>query len=207
MKPNFAKLIFALAMSLTAAYGNVALAQTLACDDGTLHWEADIQAGLNSDGWQAEIGCAYFPVQFLGVKASVGLAGEIEELGYIIDYYADSPYYYEYRPYTLRFKFTPSLVLRSPKLIEWKNQGGAFHIFTEPGLVLSPGARGSHDARVCCWSVKCGVNLQIDRVLLYVGYGASNFTLYSGDPDNYNGLPEHPRRISHSAFVGTAFKF
>ncbi len=41
----------------------------------------------------------------------------------------------------------------------------------------------------------------------FVGYGISDFSLYSGRPHNYHGLPNNDNHTTHSVFLGTAYKF
>lgn len=181
---------------------DTAFSQSLSTDDGIMNWEIDFRAGLNNDGYQADIGIAYFPIQYVGVKAQLGLGGEIkawEYWGYdeldTFDYYAT------------RFKFTSGIVLRTPRLIHWKSQSAGFYIFAEPGIILSPGAKGSERSKWFNQDLKCGINMQIDRFILTLGYGVSNFSLYSGYPYSYWGLPDKDNYITHSVFIGGAYKF
>lgn len=170
-----------------------------------MHWEADIFAGLNSDGWQFDIGAAYFPTACVGLKASIGMAEEIEGLGDLIkNAIHDYPYddYYDTPYYTARFKFNPAIVLRTPRVIYWRSQDAGFHLFAEPGMVISPGARHSRNAKICCLDLKAGINLQIDRFIVCVGYGITDFNLYSGHPRFKNS-----DTLTHSGFIGGAYKF
>lgn len=183
-----------------------AFSQSMRTDDGIKHWEGSFSAGLNSAGYQFDFGIAYFPLQYVGVKARVGFAAEIEEFGdWLRDEY-DYGYDYENK-YATRFKFTPSLVLRSPRLIHWKSQDAGFYLFAEPGIVLSPGAHGSKNAECFNWDFRCGVNLQIDRFIVTIGYGISNFNLYSGYPTNHWGSPLRDDTLTHSGFLAGAYKF
>lgn len=182
-----------------------AFGQSLSADGDNYNWEANILTGLNTDGWEISFGAAYFPVEYIGIKANIGLATEIEGLvdfieGITSDYIDfDEPYYYD----TARFKFNPSLVFRTPRLIHLKSQDAGFYMFAEPGFVLSPGGSGSRNAKACCWDLKCGINFQIDRLILFAGYGISNFYLFSGyRPDNFNS-----GYLTHFGFIGSAFKF
>ena len=179
-----------------------AIAQTVHVDDEVSHWEADILGGLNNDGWQFDFGVAYFPLQYIGVKANIGFAGEIEQ---IEDWGKDE--LETGHSYASRFKFNPSLVMRTPRLINWKSQNAGIYLFAEPGIILSPGASGSKGARYCNWDFKGGINLQLDRFILFVGYGISDYSLYSGFPTAMNGLPQNDNYITHSGFIGTAYKF
>lgn len=180
----------------------VTSAQTLKTDDGLLHWEGSFIAGLNTDGYQFDFGIAYYPIQYVGIKTALGINGEIEELG---DWGKDE--FETHHHYAVRFKFTPSLVIRTPRLIHWKSQDGGFYLFAEPGIILSPGASGSKHAEYLNWDFKGGINLQIDRFIVSVGYGISNFSLYSGWPTNHWGSPDRDNYITHSGFIGGTYKF
>lgn len=176
--------------------------QSLKVDGDVSHWEADILAGLNTDGWQLDLGAAYFPLQYIGIKANIGTAGEIEELG---DWGKEE--WETGHSYATRFKFTPALVLRSPRLINMPDQYARIYLFAEPGLILSPGASGSRNAKTFRWDFKAGINLQIDRFIVFAGYGVTNFSLYSGRPIARNGYPANLNYLTHSGFIGTAYKF
>lgn len=178
-------------------------AQSLRCDDGVLHWEADFSLGLNNDGYQTDVGVSYFPVQYVGIKTMLGYASELGDMEswWNEDYYSDDP------DTTIRFKFTPSFVLRSPELFRWKKQDGGFYLFAEPGLILSPRASGSDGAQ---WLNKClrvGFNFRIDRTIFYIGYGVTDFSLYSGFRAYDYGNPPSNNYTTHSVFIGGAYKF
>lgn len=192
---------FSLLLAVTAYVP--AGAQSLSTDDGVLHWEGGFDAGLNNDGWEFGFSAAWFPIQYVGAKISLGFANEIEQFS---DWFAD----YEEREndYTARFRFNPAVVLRTPRIIKWKSQDGGFYLFAEPGMWLSPGASGSHDARIAGWNVKCGINAQIDRFIVTLGYGISDFSLYSGCPYSFQGYdPSHTNYITHTVFLAGSVKF
>lgn len=201
------KTCIAALICLCCAYG--ALAQNTDIDGGILRWEGSFDAGLNSDGYEFGFGILYFPSPYVGLKAAIGFAGEIERLeDWDTDWYGGYAYSARYdRDYAVRFKFSPSVVFRSPRLIHWKRQDAGFHIFAEPGIILSPGAGGSRNARSFCWSIRTGINMQIDRFIVGIGYGLSNFSLYSGSPYNENGLPSDTEHRTHSGFITAAVKF
>ena len=46
----------------------------------TNKWEANFLLGLNSDGYDYSISCAWFPIRYAGVRLELGFAGEIEGL-------------------------------------------------------------------------------------------------------------------------------
>lgn len=169
-------------------------------------WRASMSAGLNSNGWEWDMGLSYWPVDYIGIKCAIGFAGEIEafedwDFGY------DDGYDHDDKDYTVRFRFMPSLELLSPTIFNWKSQSATFHIFANPGLSLSPGARGSHNARWFNWTLRAGLEAAFDEFAFRIGYGCTDFNIYSGNPYNENGLPSHPNAITHSGFVEIAYKF
>ena len=179
-------------------------------------WEASLTGGLNSDGWEWDAGIAYKPIPYLGLKMAIGLAGEIVafEDWHIDDWWYggeyDPPYheqYYDNKNYTLRFKFMPSVELHSPALINWESRGVTFHLFANPGVSLSPGASGSHNARWFNWQVRAGVEMNISEISFRLGYGITDFSLYSGRPYNENGLPDDPEHHTHSGFATISYRF
>ncbi|MCD8385318.1 MAG: hypothetical protein LUD17_00340 [Bacteroidales bacterium] len=189
-------------LTLVEAMPLSCIAQSLKTDDGIKHWETSFIAGLNTDGYQFDFGIVYFPLQFTGIKLQLGANGEIKEFG---DWGKDELETHHH--YATRFKFTSSIVLRSPRLIHWNSQDAGFYLFAEPGISLSPGARGSNHADYFNWDFKVGINMQIDRFILTIGYGISDFSLYSGYPTNHWGNPDKDKYITHSGFIGGAYKF
>lgn len=191
--------LFAIIISLLSLSAG---AQSLGVDSEVLNWESGAMAGFNNDGYEWEFRATYFRLPYLGLKVGLGLAGEIKQ---VEDWGEDE--WETGHHYATRFKFNPAIVLRTPRLIHWKSPGAGFYLFAEPGMVLSPGAKGSRVARVCCWDLKTGINCQVDRYIVFIGYGVSNFSLYSGRPDSFQGLPERNNYITHTAFIGFAGKF
>lgn len=190
-------------------YASMVSSQNINVDGTTMKWEASFDSGLNTDGYEVNFGVAYFPVSFIGLKTAIGFSGEIVRVeDWDIDW--DDDYI---RPnlnncnYAIRFRFNPSVVIRSPRIIHWKSQDAGFYFFGEPGFILSPGASGSHKAQILCWNIRAGINMQIDRFILGIGYGLSNFSLYSGEPYNENGLPSDIEHRTHSGFLTAAIKF
>ncbi|MDE5647831.1 MAG: hypothetical protein K2L69_08975 [Muribaculaceae bacterium] len=177
-------------------------AQSLKVDNEILRWEAGASAGLNNDGYQIDLSAAWFPLQYVGARMTLGFAGEIEEIG---DWGNDD--WDSADDYAIRIKLIPALVLRSPRLVNWKSQSGGFYLFAEPGFVLAPGAAGSRNARIFNVDLKTGINLQLERVVLSLGYGITDFSLYSGRPINHHGLPDRDNYITHSVFIAAAYKF
>ena len=177
-------------------------AQTLKIEDEVSHWEGAFNCGLNNDGYEVDFRGLYFPIQYIGVKIGVGFAGEIEEFG---DWGKDESE--TGHSYAVRFKFNPAVALRTPRLINWKSQDAGFYLFAEPGLILSPGAQGSRNAQYFRWDVKTGINMQIDRYIFTIGYGISNFSLYSGTPVNYWGTGDKTNYLTHTVYIGGAYKF
>lgn len=176
--------------------------QSLEHDDGVAHWEAGMGTGLNTDGYEVDARIVYLPVQYLGFRASVGFAGEIGELAeWLTDnewWYDD---YYRYDDYNSRFKFGLALVLRSPCLLNWQKQDVGFYLFGEPGFVMSPGLSGSRNPRWICADMKAGINAQLGRAVFTLGYGISNFSLYSGTQ------PRGSDYLTHTVYVAASYKF
>lgn len=124
-------------------------AQSLLCDDGTFHWESGISAALNNDGYELALRGYYFPIPYIGMKVELGFAGEIEEISdWDISWGDGWNDWGDESDYAIRFKFNPAIALRTPRLIHWKGQDAGFYLFTEPGIVLSPGASGSRKRTV-----------------------------------------------------------
>lgn len=192
---------------LVALFSLSTYAQSLDIDGETKHWEYNINGGLNTDGWQWDTGIAYYPIETIGFKLAFGFAGEIHELSdWDFGYYED--YYHNYdKDYTVRFKFMPSLVLRTPQLIRWDSAECSLHLFAEPGLILSPGAEGSRNAETVRYNFRGGINIQSGIFIISAGYEYSNFSLYSGYPYNEHGLPDNDNYTTHSGFLGLAVKF
>lgn len=182
--------------------GTIALsAQSLHHDEGVSHWEFGLHAGLNNDGYEVGLRGLYFPIQYVGVKLGLSSASEIEPLE---DWWKEE--WEKDNDYVFRIKFNPSIVFRSPRLIKLKNQDGGFYLFAEPGIVLSPGAPGSHHAKCFRRDIQAGINLQIYRMIFTLGYGISNFSLYSGSPTGYYGPAEDTEYLTHTIFLGLSFK-
>ena len=191
-----------LSLLLSAFIVFLSHAQTIKVDGDVMHWEGGFNTGLNNDGYEMSFRGLYFPIQYVGLKVGLGCAGEIEEIGDWGKDYSETGH-----TYAARFKFNPAVVLRSPRLIHWRSQDAGFYIFTEPGIVLSPGAAGSRHAEYFRWDLKTGINMQIDRYIFTVGYGISNFSLYSGSPYNHGGMPDKKDYITHTVYIGGGCKF
>lgn len=169
--------------------------------DDDNRWELSLLSGLNRDGWEVDAEIAYFPSPYFGVMASIGMAGELERPE---DWYDD---WYDTNYYAARFKFTPSVVLRSPSLGSWKSGQTTLHLFVNPGFILSPGASGSHNARVTCWDFKTGFTLKLGAGRISLGYNVSNFALYSGYPYSAYLQPDKDNYNTHSVFVSVGYSF
>lgn len=203
----------ALALGMLVAGTVMSTAQGL---DERYLWKFTATAGLNNDGWEWDAGVAFVPFEYVSVKFAIGMAGEVTpvsewDLGWIYDddYYYDDYYYDDYddATYATRFKFMPSIEFKTPALLRWKSQDATFHLFASPGVILSPGASGSRGANWCTWQVRGGLEMDIYRLGLQIGYGYSSFSLYSGAPYSYNGLPDDLNRFTHSGFVSMSWRF
>ncbi|MDE6086164.1 MAG: hypothetical protein K2G40_07190 [Muribaculaceae bacterium] len=186
--------------------------QSLNLDDGPAPWEGGINFGFNRDGYSTELRLIYFKTQYLGLKLGLGVAGEIWELEDWLDDDLNLDYGYGYGyerdyDYAIRFVFNPAIVLRTPRLIHWKQQDAGFFLFGEPGLIMSPGASGSRRAKWFRWNGKAGINMQISQFILTAGYELTNFSLYSGSPESHGGYPVKTDYLTHTFYIGGAVKF
>lgn len=184
-------------------------AQGLVVDEEKKRWEGGAFAGLNNDGFEVDLRGLFFFNQYLGVKLGLGVAGELWTLE---DWnrsqeWPGTHYGGIEHTYAMRFRVIPALSLRSPALFEWKDRDATFHLFAEPGGMFSPGAVGSRGARMWCWDVKAGVNMQMGKYVFTLGYGISDFSLYSGTPYSYWGQPGNKDYLTHTVFVGFGVKF
>ncbi|MDE7410243.1 MAG: hypothetical protein K2N09_09525 [Muribaculaceae bacterium] len=174
-------------------------AQSIKINEDIMHWEGGFIAGLNNDGYEMSFRGLYFPVQYVGLKVGIGFAGEIREMS---DWGREE--WYPGHTYTARFKLNPALALRTPRLVHLNSKDAGFYIFAEPGFVLSPSAVGRGVDKTFSWDLKCGINMQIKRSIFTIGYGISNFILYSGShPMNFSGKPDYN---THTIFIGGSYK-
>ena len=167
--------------------------------DSKAPFEFGFMAGLNSDGYEVSAAVSWFPVSYVGLKADLGFAGEIKEL-------ADWGTEYTDKSYCIRFKFTPSVEFRTPALVHWPRKKADFRLFANPGLTLSPGGAGSHDADWCNWTVRTGILFHTSTVRIAVGYGISDYYLLSGNAHSCHLLfSPGSRPLTHSGFVSASF--
>lgn len=174
-------------------------------------WMFTAAGGLNSDGYEFDFGITWYPVRNVGLKAALGFAGEIHEFSdwnwnWDDDYYDD--YWYDYDDdYAVRFKFITSLDLQTPSILILREQGIAFNLFANPGISLSPGAEGSVDAQWFNWQFRGGIGMDIENVVVRMGYGCSDYDLYSGNPISHHYGVEEPYKITHTGFVSLGVRF
>lgn len=179
-----------------------AFPQTNRTGEGLLRGEAGFTAGLNTDGWQSDFSIAYFPVDYFGLKLSLGTAAEIECFN---DWGVED--WMKSQDYAIRLKVIPAIALRTPQLCHFKSPDSGLSLFAEPGLTLAPGASGSEGAKTVCWDFRCGFNLQFGNAIVSIGYEASNFTLYSGRPLSHYAAPDKDKYTTNSVFIGIGGKF
>lgn len=166
------------------------------------HWELNYDFALNTDGLETGLGIAYFPSDYFGLKGTISIATEIEQISNWID-----DEYLDYYNYATRFKFIPSAVIRTPRLIEYSNGDGGMYLFAQPGIVLSPGASGSQDAKFCNWDFKCGLNFRFNDFMFSIAYGISNFSLYSGNPNSAIDIQGDTEHTTHTCQLSAAYCF
>lgn len=177
-----------------------ASAQSIRVGDKLLRGEFNFNAGLNSNGYQLEAGIGYFPGDCFGLRFSFAMNGEIGS-------FDDCDCWSNPDNYTMRARFTPALVFRTPRIIRFREPDSGLNLFVEPGVTFSPGASESKDARTVCWDVKAGFNFQFGIGFFVLGYECTNFSLYSGRPYSHYMQPEDTDRITHAAYIGIGIKF
>lgn len=177
-----------------------ASAQTVMVDGKLLRGEFNLNAGINSDGYQLDAGIGYFPGDCFGLRFSFALNGEIGA-------FDDCDCWSNPDNYTMRVRFTPALVLRTPRIIPFREPDSGLTMFVEPGVTFSPGASESKDARTVCWDVKAGFNFQFGIGFFVLGYECTNFSLYSGRPYSHYVQPDETDRITHAVYAGFGIKF
>jgi hypothetical protein len=176
--------------------------QTYGLKQDDSHWEINYDFGLNTDGIETGLGITYFASEYFGLRASFNIATEIEQLGNWVN-----EEYLDFYNYATRFKFIPSAVIRTPRLIEYANGDGGVYLFAQPGIVLSPGASGSTDAKFCNWDFKSGINFVYEDFIFSIAYGISNFSLYSGNPNSAIDIPAKSEHTTHTCQLSAAFCF
>ncbi len=177
-----------------------ASAQSIVVDGNLLRGEFNFNAGLNTDGYQLEMGIGYFPSDCFGLRFTFGTNGEVKA-------FDDCDCWSNPDDYAIRVRFTPALVFRTPRIVPFREPDSGLSLFAEPGLTLSPGASGSKDARTVCWDVKAGFNFQFGIGFFVLGYECTNFSLYSGRPYSRYDQPVDTDRLTHSVYAGIGIKF
>lgn len=174
-------------------------------------WEVSITAGFNSDGYEMDFAGGCFPVEWFGAKISLGWADRLtaEDVSDLLfpnwdtdDYYGDYDYDHD-----VRFRFMPSVELRSPRI---KLQGGAWGVraFVNPGMMLSTNGGGGRHAQWHNWFVRTGVMADFGDFYLQLAYGYSDFYLYSGVEVKMDHMGRRVKDSpTHSGLVTIGFRF
>ncbi len=166
------------------------------------HWRGYMQAGLNTDGWEAHFGIAWMSTPYTGVAASIGFAGEIQPLdAWCSDYYDT----YDSDEYCTRLIFKPSVILRTPTLFRIRSIGGDFCLFLMPGLTLAPPAAGSRNSAWAYWRAEGGLLMNFDRYGVSLTYSYSNFMLFDGNPKDFSDY--NPKYKTHSVCLNFSIAF
>lgn len=173
-------------------------------------WGLGVGADFSSDAYELDVNFGWYPVHTFGLKLSLGMAGEYGGMyDYVEDYWGNDHYYYN-DDYTCRFKFSPSIELRSPAIIKFSGDRN-LRLFLNPGITLSPGAKGSYKAKEFTWQVRGGLEYNFGSLAVQVGYRCTNFYLYSGNPysetDYEVDRDLFPDRYTHSGFIALLVHF
>ncbi|MCM1450955.1 MAG: hypothetical protein NC102_01685 [Clostridium sp.] len=165
---------------------------------------------FSKDAYEGDINFTYYPVPTFGIRASLGMAGEYRDL---YDRWFDDwgcEHYSYADDYTWRFKFSPSIELRSPALVKFSDTS-SLRLFANPGVTLSPGAEGSRGAKWFTWQIRGGLEFDFGSIALQMGYRCTNFYLYSGNPFSRTEYEFDrdliPDRYTHSGFIAFLIRF
>lgn len=203
---NFKRLCLAAALSASTAYG---MADTVYEDEPYLPWKASATFGISDNDYEIDSGIAYFPIPYVGLRVEIGLPMELSSLpDYIINSWGsyDDYYYYNDNSYTARFTFSPSVVVRTPRLFTLESAGIDFHLFASPGITLSPGASGSYRSRWFYWRGEAGIEAAFDRFSIALSYKQSNFYLFDGFQSSYSDVSCKNER-THSVLLTGTYSF
>lgn len=170
-------------------------------------WRAGFGVGVNNDGYEIGINLSYNIVPSFAVRMDIGAIGEFTEVEDWEIFDDDNQSWSRESDYASRFVFTPSVEMRSPALLKWRNDANGLRLFANPGISLSPGASGSVHPDWLYWQLRGGVQLNFSDFVLQMGYGYSNFDLYSGNPVSHNNKSEDRKKRTHTGFINLAFCF
>ena len=193
-----------------AVAGSMASAQSIVVEEQRYRWEGDFCCGLNTDGGQIDLGAYYFLNDYVGFNLRLGMSFDPQGIGYFIfpsyDDYGYDSYYDERADFVSRLKLSPSLALRSPRIIYWKQLDAGIHLFCNPGVIFATGGDFNSRADYVAWDVKTGINLQYDRFVISLAYELTDMTLYSGmSQEKY--MSNGGKYLTHAGLIGFGYKF
>ena len=192
-----------------AASSACCMADTVYEDEPYLPWKASATFGVSDNDYEIDFGIAYFPIPYVGLRVEIGLPMELNSMpDFIIDSWGsyDDYYYYNDNNYTARFTFSPSVVVRTPRLFSLESAGIDFHLFASPGITLSPGASGSYKSRWFYWRGEAGIEAAFDRFSIALSYKQSNFYLYDGFQSSDSDVSCKGER-THSVLLTGTYSF
>lgn len=167
-----------------------------------LPWELSFSFVCNDDssdlGYSADFGCAFFPIQYVGVALKLGFAYSEEDVSTNTDYFPDWIGSIDIDTDNARFRCVPTLQFRTPQFLRIKNNG--FFGFCDTGLVISPKPKRLKRAQTAGFELKAGLNMQHNRWIYTLGYYYSTFS-------NRWGNPGYHSRMVQGFTLGLAFKF
>lgn len=177
-------------------------------------FHSQLTLGFNTDGFEPTISFGYYPIEYLGIRATLGFPMDmsgfsniVHDIGEIIvgpDYYYDDYYNYN-NDYISRFTFSPSIEFRTPKLVSFKKNNLDFRLFAAPGLCIATPPPHAHNANWAYWQGEGGILANIENLTFTLGYKASNFYLYDGCSPR--DIKEREGYITHTVYFGIGYSF
>lgn len=204
-------------VSLNAMFCN---AKEKSDDEESYKWEGNLTGDLNTNGWGLSVGFNWMPFTYVGIGASIGFDSEIVEISDWGRDYSDPNYINDY---CARFIFKPSLLFRTPSLLNVKSQDLSLHLFASPGVIMSPYPSGSKNSGWLYWTGSTGITAILDRLVFSLGYSCSDYSLIDGNPRTHhsygyvhktndyvhkaNDYGTGKKHLTHSVFLSFGFKF
>ena len=171
-----------------------ALAENADSDEKESKVRISVTGELNSaDAWRVDVGCHWFPIQYVGIGGSIGMWGQYSANGipngnnWAVDSESSKP---------RNLYAQPSVVLLSPDII--KGEGWGLHLFGEAGVMFNvPYERvdicigpygvipyeydyvSSNKGECIFFDGKIGLSMRFDRVSITAGYAYSTLDVYA----------------------------
>ena len=202
----------------------VAKAENADADEKESKVRISVTGELNdADAWRVDVGCHWFPIQYVGIGGSIGMWGQYSANGipngnkWAVDSESSKP---------RNLYAQPSVVLLSPDII--KGEGWGLRLFGEAGVMFNvpyervdicKGPYGvipyvydyvsNNKGDWCFFDGKIGLSVRFDKVSIIAGYAYSTLDVYAQRRkmkyDNQPFAPFYPKRkATQGAFLSFA---